>query len=275
MERSQYTVYSDDQCTQNARDAGLKNVVDGVVDDSDTLTFNSAGSFYWQAVYSGDDNNMGATSDCLDELLVVGKASPSIATSLSDTQITVGSSAHDTLHPDRRNVRTRVERSSYTVYSDDQCTQNARDAGPKNVTDGVVADSDTLTFNSAGSFYWQAVYSGDDNNMGATSDCLDELLVVGKASPSIATSLSDTQITVGGSAHDSSTLTDATSDAGGTVRTPSTRMTSARRTRVTLALKNVEDGVVDDSDTLTFNSAGSFYWQAVYSGDDNNIGRDQ
>ena len=61
------------------------------------------------------------------------------------------------------------------------------------------------------------MYSGDDNNMGATSDCLDELLVVGKASPSIATSLSDTQITVGSSAHDSSTLTDATSDAGGTV----------------------------------------------------------
>jgi uncharacterized repeat protein (TIGR01451 family) len=65
------TVYSDNACTLSPRDAGTKTVVDGVVPDSDTLTFNSAGTFYWQAVYSGDANNDAATSDCASEALVV------------------------------------------------------------------------------------------------------------------------------------------------------------------------------------------------------------
>jgi uncharacterized repeat protein (TIGR01451 family) len=66
-----YTVYSDSACTLNPRDAGTKTVVAGTVPDSDTLTFNSAGTFYWQAVYSGDANNDAASSDCASEALVV------------------------------------------------------------------------------------------------------------------------------------------------------------------------------------------------------------
>src|SRR5215813_7411023 len=38
------------------------------------------------------------------------------------------------------------------------------------VTSGNVPDSDPVTFNNAGTFYGQAVYSGDANNNGATSD---------------------------------------------------------------------------------------------------------
>jgi hypothetical protein len=41
------------------------------VPDSNAITFNSAGTFYWQAVYSGDTNNNGATSACTSEVLTV------------------------------------------------------------------------------------------------------------------------------------------------------------------------------------------------------------
>src|SRR5204862_6706139 len=37
-------------------------------------------------------------------------------------------------------------------------------AGDKTVTAGVVPNSDDATFNSAGTFYWRAWYSGDSNN---------------------------------------------------------------------------------------------------------------
>src|SRR5206468_2297782 len=106
---------------------------------------------------------------------------------------------------------------TYTVYSDNACSQGARAAGTKTVTNGAVPDSNALAFNSAGDFYWQAVYSGDSNNAGATSTCTEEHLVVGKASPTIATTLSAGTVVVGGSIHDSAALTGATATAGGSV----------------------------------------------------------
>src|SRR3954447_7256101 len=266
-----YTVYSNSTCTANARDAGTKTVTNGVVPDSNGLAFNSAGDFFWQAVYSGDTKNNGATSACLDEHLVVNKNSPSISTVLSKTTASIGDTVHDssTLNSATSDAGGTV---TYTVYSNSTCTANARDAGTKTVTNGVVPDSNGLVFNSAGTFFWQAVYSGDANNVGATSKCTDEQLVVNPNSPSIATILSATTASIGDTVHDSSTLSGATSNAGGTVQytvySDSGCTTGARNA----GLKTVTNGVVPDSNGLVFNSAGTFYWQAVYSGDLNNSG---
>ena len=52
-------------------DAGIKPVVDGAVGPSDAVVFPDAGTFYWQAAYSGDANNAPATSTCTDEVLTV------------------------------------------------------------------------------------------------------------------------------------------------------------------------------------------------------------
>jgi len=98
-------------------------------------------------------------------------------------------------------------------------------------------------------------------------------------SPTIATLLSDGSITVGGTIHDSSTLTGATADAGGTVKYryysvladcqagtfDTTGGTSAGD-------KTVTNGVVPSSNDATFNAAGTYYWRAFYSGDANNNG---
>src|SRR5262249_60960494 len=68
-----------------------------IVPDSDPVTFNQAGTFYWQAVYTGDANNNGATSACQSEVLTIGPNSPSIATTLSATSGSIGDSVH--AHP--------------------------------------------------------------------------------------------------------------------------------------------------------------------------------
>ena len=44
------------------------------------------------------------------------------------------------------------------MYNNNACTTGARDAGTKTVTGGVVPDSNGIVFDSAGDFYWQAVY---------------------------------------------------------------------------------------------------------------------
>jgi hypothetical protein len=266
-----YTVYSDSNCSQGARDAGTVTVSGGVVPDSNSLQFNTAGTFYWQAAYSGDNNNKPATSACTSETLVVTPKQPTISTTLSDTSIEVGGTVHDsaTLSGATSDASGTV---TYTVYSDSNCSQGARDAGTLTVSGGVVPDSNSLQFNTAGTFYWQAVYSGDNNNKPATSACTSETLVVQKLSPTIATTLSASTITVGDSAHDSATLTGSTSDAGGTVSYTVYTDNACTQNARDAGTKTVTSGSVPDSDPITFNSAGDFFWQAVYSGDANNNG---
>ena len=52
------------------------------------------------------------------------------------------------------------------------------DGGTVNVTNGSVPNSNPVTFPSAGTFFWQASYSGDGKNAPAVSPCLSEQLVV-------------------------------------------------------------------------------------------------
>ena len=162
-----YTVYTDDQCSNVLTGAGTKTVTNGVVPDSDPVTFNNAGTFYWQAAYSGDANNNPATSVCQSEIVVVNKNAPSIATLLSETEVAIGATVTDSATLTGATA-TAGGNVTYTVYTDDQCTNVFALAGTRTVTNGLVPNSDGVTFNSAGTFYWQAVYSGDANNDPAT-----------------------------------------------------------------------------------------------------------
>jgi len=266
-----YSVYSDNACTALVANAGTKTVTNGAVPDSDAVQFNSAGTFYWQAAYSGDANNNGATSACTSEQLVVNPNAPTIATVLSATSAAIGELVHDsaTLSGATANAGGTV---TYTVYSDDQCTTSVADGGTKTVTNGTVPDSDSVTFNAAGTFYWQAAYSGDANNDPATSACQSEIVTVNKNSPSISTTLSATSVSIGTAVHDSATLTGATANASGTVTYTIYTNDTCTAGAQSAGTKTVTNGAVPDSDPITFNSAGDFYWQAVYSGDGNNNG---
>lgn len=264
-----YTVFSDSSCTTSVASGGTKTVTNGVVPNSDSVTFNSAGTFYWQAVYSGDANNSGATSDCTTEQMVVNPNSPTIATVLSDTSVAIGTPVHDssTLTGATSNAGGTV---TYTVYSDDQCTISIASGGTKNVANGIVPDSDAVTFNSAGTFYWQADYSGDANNDPAISACQSEIVTVNPNAPGITTLLSSNSVAIGELMHDSATLTGATSNAGGTVTYTVYSDNACTNAVADGGTKNVTNGSVPNSDSVSFNSAGTFYWQADYSGDANN-----
>jgi hypothetical protein len=263
-----YTVYSDTACKLGAQDAGTKTVSSGVVPDSNAITLNTAGTFYWQAVYSGDANNNGATSPCTSEVLVVGKNSPSISTTLSGTSVGIGTAVHDssTLSGATAGAGGSV---SYTVYSDTACTLGAQDAGTKTVSSGVVPDSNAITFNTAGTFYWQAVYSGDANNNGATSACTSEVVVVNPNTPLMSTAQNLLP-------NDSATLTGLTSNAGGTV-TFNLYNPSAATCGGTPAFTQtvpVNGAGTYNTTNIAFvaSDTGEWRWQVTYSGDGNNTG---
>src|SRR5262249_14529147 len=206
-------VYTNNSCSALA--AGLQpvpavvTVTGGVVPDSAAVSFPGAGTFFWQAVYSGDANNGAATSACASEQLTVGKASPSIATSLSPGSISVGGSAHDTATLSGATAAAGGT-VTYTVFTNNTCSTQAPAAqqpgpAPVTVTGGLVPDSAAVSFPAAGTFFWQAAYSGDANNNAATSACASEPLTVSSgnmASPTVSTRLPRSVIMAGQSIRD-------------------------------------------------------------------------
>ena len=251
-----YTVYTDSACSKNARSAGTVTVTNGVVPKSNSLTFPNAGTYYWQAVYSGDANNTAATSVCGSEILVVNQAKPSIATTLSATApVAVGAQVHDraTLTGATATAGGTV---TYTVYSDKTCQTWFAGAGTKTVTKGGVPNSSNVTFNTAGTYYWQAVYSGDANNAAATSACGSELLFVGKQTPAITTQTGGT-VVIGSGAR--------LKDNGD----PDRRLQADRHDHLQ-ALEDTPAARSSDTETVTINGDGIY---AVPTGFDPRHGR--
>jgi len=162
----------------------------GIATYSTSWTPSVAGTYHWKASFPGDAYNSSYVSGCGDanETVTVGMASPTIATTLSKAKGSIGDAIHDgaTLTGATSNAGGQV---TYTVYTNTTCTAGAQNAGTKTVSGGSVPNSDAITFNNAGTWYWKVVYSGDANNNGATSTCTSETLVIDpSASPSSSAS---------------------------------------------------------------------------------------
>ncbi len=269
-----YTVYTDSGCTTGAQSAGTEDIneMNGAVPPSSTLPFNTAGTFYWQAVFSGDGNNAGTSSACTSEAVTVGLASPTISTQLNVTPITVGESDYDTAALAGFAPNGTGGTVTYTVYTDDACTIGAESAGtePINESTGVATQSSSVTFTSAGTVSWEARFNGDTNNNAVTSAC--EPLVVSKASPAIVTVLNAPSIAVGGTDYDTAALSNfAPNGTGGTVTyTVYTNGSCTAGAQTVGTASFSETTGASKSNGVTFTSAGSVSWNAVFNGDSNN-----
>ena len=299
---SYYVEKGDDECSVlGATSLGAKTITNTptAVPDSDTFTFTSAGTYYFWADYPGDDNNLGATSACDSETVVVGKNQPTITTQVKndadDTNIAnggtvaIGTVAYDTASLSGATDDVSGDVSYYVEKGDDECSVlGATSLGDKTITNTptAVPDSDTFTFTSAGTYYFWADYPGDDNNLGATSACDSETVVVGKNQPTITTQVKndadDTNIANGGTvaigtvAYDTASLSGATDDVSGDVSYYVEKGDDECSVlgATSLGAKTITNTptAVPDSDTFTFTSAGTYYFWADYPGDDNNLG---
>ena len=190
---------------------------------------------------------------------------PSITTTLSATTIEVGGTVHDSATLTGATA-TAGGTVTYTVYTNDTCTDNPQGAGTVTVTNGVVPDSDPITFNTAGDYYWQAVYSGDANNNGATSVCTSEHLVVTKKQPAMTTApnlIPNDDATISGAFTATGTITfDLFSPADATCAgTPALTETVAVNGNGTYSTSNA---------SFVASALGTWRWQVSYSGDANN-----
>ena len=276
-----YDVYSEDECKTLVTEAGKVTVTNGSVPKS-TEEKLKAGTYYWQATYSGDTNDAGETTACGEEIAIVN-ATTSLGTTLSGDghegetiSVPEGTKITDKATLNGINASKAGGAVNYAVYSEDECKTLVAGAGHVTVTNGVVPSSSEEQL-SPGIYYWQATYSGDSNNHNSKSSCKEEAVV--KATTSLESSLSG-----GGQSHakisvlegtavtDHATLGGAdASKAGGTV-TYDVYSEKECKTLVAEAGKaTVTSGSVPAS-TEEKLKPGTYYWQATYSGDTNNLG---
>jgi hypothetical protein len=175
-----YTFFRSGNCTTGTI-MGTPQVVtvkvDGTVPDSSVegpLTAVDS-PYAFEAAYSGDGNYTSATSAC--EPLSVALAAPTLTTSLSFSTVNVKTPITDSaaLHGASGSASGTV---TYTVYSNDACNVFVMTAGTVTVTTGVVPDSTQVTFATPGTYYFQATYSGDPNDLMVSSSCSAEALTV-------------------------------------------------------------------------------------------------
>src|SRR5437899_532286 len=267
-----YLLFANGACTAPANIVSTVTVTNNLIPNSRAVVLNATGSYSFNATYSGDNNNGPASSAC--EPVAVQKDNPTLATSLSLTSIQVGQSVTDSA-----TLASFFQAGGTVNYN--LFVGSGTCICMMTVTNGVVPNSRTVTFNSSGTFSFNAVYSGDANNNGAASGC--ELLTVNKAAPTITTSISpSTTITVGGSVTDQTSLTGGFPSTGvtGTVTytlfsfstLPSATAPCAAGTIVGTS-QTVNVGVgnsVPASVAVTPPSPGFFGFSAVYNGNGNN-----
>jgi hypothetical protein len=211
-----FTWYANGICDGGSA-AGTVTLASGVAHPSDSEGPLPAGSYSFKAVYSGDDNYNGSTSDC--EPLSVSKADTTTVTEihLSDESvvsgpIALGSTVHDQATVSGTGAGTPTGSVDFTWYANGICDGGSA-AGTVTLASGVAHPSDSEGPLPAGSYSFKAVYSGDDNYNGSTSAC--EPLTVNKASLSISTNIHNANHDVVTSVFEDSIVHDTASVVGG------------------------------------------------------------
>jgi uncharacterized repeat protein (TIGR01451 family) len=271
-----FQLYSDASCADPVAGVSGTAALDasGVASFSGaSFTPDHAGTYYWGVSYAGDNHN-NAASACggANEEIVVGKASPSVSTTQQPASGAIGETFKDSailsgaVSPDGTGSIT------FKLYSAPDCDSSVLDT---ETVDGISANGTYSTptgfqIANAGTYYWVASFSGDSNNNAFTSGCNDEPVGVAPNSPSIATKLSKETGNDGVVVHDSATMSGQTVDAGGTVTYSVYSDIGCTNKVADGGTVTVADGVVPDSNNVTFDNPGTYYWQAKYSGDGDN-----
>ncbi len=286
-----FTLYSDPTCAAPVPGMSGSGPI-STVPGSTTATWEAtswtppaAGTYYWQATYPGDANNTPVTTACgaANEAIVVAKARPTITTLADPTSGVANiaiSAAGDTAT--FHGAASPTGSVTFTLYSNPTCTTAVVGMSGSGTisTSGAVTTatwSAGWTPPAAGTYYWQATYPGDANNDAVTTACggTDEQIAVSATAPKVTTVASPTAGTVGtpiAVVGDTATVTGAP----GAPPTGSVTFTLYSDPTCTTAVFGMSgSGTISTSHAVstatwstawTPRAAGTYYWQATYSG---------
>ena len=277
-----FSFFTNGTCSGEGTPAGVVALDrNGVADPSSPEGPLAAGSYSFKASYAGDGSYAGSIADC--EPFTVSKGTPATATTLHNASggaaidngahLPYGSSVYDTAALSAGSGFPFSGSVTFEFFANSACTGTPVSTQTGASISGAAAQSSTKSSLGAGNYAFDAKYvAGDDPNHNDSPVSACEPFTIDKTAPTIATTLSASEVVIGTTVHDSAKLTGASSDAGGTVTysvfdNTSCSQNANTRDAGTVAVSN---GSVADSNALLFNKAGDFYWQAAYSGDANN-----
>ena len=290
---SLYSGTAPSACLGTALFTGSAALIGGVATYSKTWTPPFAGTYTWGVSFGGDTNNnkVSACGGANETITISDKIATSISTKLSESTGKVGDSVFDQASLSTLPIVFTANLPvlpaftgtvTYAIYSDGKCKNIDKTAGTDMpIVNGVVPPSNTVKFDSVGTWWWMAFYSGDNNYHPAVSACEEEELVIGQSSPDIFTTPVDEN--TGDKAglapdkvHDTAILAGVTTTASGTVTYTLFKCTDDTCTSTTTSqpggIVNVTGPTVPNSNTITIDSdhTGYYCWTADYSGDADN-----
>jgi hypothetical protein len=273
----EYLVYSDEECEEQVDEAGEGEVLEGKAEASEELE-PEEGVYYWQVVYSGDSLHLGATSAC-DEVVAL-LPETTLTTSLAGEgesgaviEVSEDAAVTDTATLAGENASSATGTVKYKVYADGLCTELVAEAGEVSVSGPSVPPSTPQTLEE-GLYYWQAVYSGDEENHASRSECSELELVLprvtteltggGNTEPEIEV-LTETPVTEQATLHGENAA-----EATGTVEYLVYSDEECEELFAEAGEVTVSGAVAPASSEIEFEEPGIYYWKAVYSGDEAN-----
>jgi|GEM_PF-6744544 len=248
------------------------NVANGQVPDSALYSAFSPGPYYFVASYSGDANNnpvQGSPEPFTVNAIPPpdsGKANPTITTTPPTAEEAIAGTPFHDMAILTEATSTATGKVTYTLFKGTYPNGNQISVSQVPVTNGVVPNSASFTVNTAGPYYFIAVYSGDNNNNAAMGTA--EPFTVGGSLRISTTPPSNAR--AGSEFSDQALLIGATDDASGTVTYKLYSGTYPSGTLVGTSQVTVSNGVVPNSSNFTVYTVGPYYFVAQYSGDSNN-----
>jgi hypothetical protein len=239
---------------------------------SPSFSPSQAGTYWWTASYSGDANNNAAATSCGDESVAIGKASPAISTTASAGG-PVGTVVIDTTNLSGGfSPGGTVEFKLYGPSAAADCSGAPVDDETVTVTgNGNYTTLTGFTPSQAGTYWWTASYSGDASNNPAATNCGDEQVTIGKASPAISTTASAGG-PVGTAVTDTAALSGGAAP-GGVIEFklygPSGTAACSGTAVFDQAVTVTGDGSYT-SPSFSPSQAGTYWWTASYNGDASN-----
>ena len=247
----------------------------------------TAGTYRWVDTYSGDENNKPAgptACGVISETVVVGRAHPALSTTAS-SGVRIGDAIHDTAHLHfGADPRGRIV---FGLYGPDDGTCGRPPAFRTAVIVAANGDYASPMFHPlrAGTYRWQALYTGDRNNHPALTRCdaAHETVGVDRSQPTVTTTASPLRnLAAGGrptrriraaglEIYDTATLSNGTQPTG-EIRFELFGPNDANcsRTPVFTTATIVTGNGTYNSEPFTATASGVYRWLAEYSGDANN-----
>jgi hypothetical protein len=274
-----YARFNNGTCSGTPVTTQTVNVTNAVVPDSSTFTPTAAGSYSYQATYSGDSQNI-PMGPGLCEPLSVGTTSTTVTTHVRDaggtditgTSVALGTVVHDTATVNGQiNGINATGTVTYSFFTNGSCSGTATSTQDVALTGGAVPNSSTKTL-GAGSYSYSATYGGDGNYGGSTGSCEPFTINMGDTTTATAVhnpshqDVTGTSVALGTAVHDSATVGPQVADFAITGTVTYSFFSNGSCAGTAASTEAVAVGTETTPQTL---AAGSYSYKASYGGDGN------